>query len=119
MSAGDDAATAAPDPLLARQVEAMAGLGVPAESIALVIGIDRKTLERDYGEELSGGAVKTNVKVGGEPVPQGDRRRPASGRRGDLLAEDPRRLEGDHRARARRRRRNAARDRPGDRRPAE
>ena len=63
MTAGHHAATAGPDPLLARQVEAIAGFGVPAESIALVIGIDRKTLERDYGEELRGGAVKTNVKV--------------------------------------------------------
>ena len=36
MSAGDHAATAGPDPLIARQVEAMAGYGVPAESIALV-----------------------------------------------------------------------------------
>ena len=36
MTQDDSGPTHHPDPLLARQVEAMAGYGVPAESIALV-----------------------------------------------------------------------------------
>jgi hypothetical protein len=51
------------DPLLARQIEAMAGYGVPAESIALIIGVDRAILDRTYPDELRTGAAKANARV--------------------------------------------------------
>lgn len=46
-----------------RQVEAMAGYGVPAEDIGRVLGIDAKTLRKYYREELDTGRVKANSKV--------------------------------------------------------
>lgn len=46
-----------------RQVEAMAGYGVPAEDIGRVLGIDAKTLRKHYREELDTGRVKANSKV--------------------------------------------------------
>jgi hypothetical protein len=52
-----------PDPLTRRQVEAMAGFGVPEADIAGVIGIDPKTLRRHYRQELDHGHVKANAKV--------------------------------------------------------
>ncbi len=52
-----------PDPLLRRQVEAMAGYGVPEADIAGLIGIDAKTLRRHYRGELDHGHTKANVKV--------------------------------------------------------
>jgi hypothetical protein len=54
---------AAPDPYLARQVEAMAGYGISAEDIATALGIQRWVLERDYRKELDGAAIKANAKV--------------------------------------------------------
>ena len=51
------------DPLLSRQVEAMAGYGVARDSIAMVLGIDRELLDRTYGEEFRTGAVKANARV--------------------------------------------------------
>lgn len=53
----------APDPTTRRQVEAMAGYGVPETEIAAVIGIDAKTLRKHYRNELSLGHTKANVKV--------------------------------------------------------
>jgi len=53
----------APDHATRRQVEAMAGYGVPEHEIAAVIGIDAKTLRKHYREELSLGHTKANVKV--------------------------------------------------------
>jgi hypothetical protein len=47
----------------ARQVEAMAGYGLPAKDIALVLGIDTWIVERDYRTELQSGAIKANAKV--------------------------------------------------------
>jgi len=47
----------------ARQVEAMAGYGLPAKDIAIVLGIDAWVLERDYRKELKAGAIKANAKV--------------------------------------------------------
>jgi hypothetical protein len=52
-----------PDPSLQRQVEAMAGFGVPEIDIAGVIGIDAKTLRKHYRGELDHGHVKANVRV--------------------------------------------------------
>lgn len=51
------------DPFHRRQVEAMAGYGVPEESIARVVGIDPKTLRKHYREELDTGQIKATAKV--------------------------------------------------------
>lgn len=52
-----------PDPVIRRQVEAMAGYGVPEADIAGVIGIDPKTLRKHYPDELKHGHVKANARV--------------------------------------------------------
>jgi hypothetical protein len=52
-----------PDPAGRRQVEALAGYGVPETDIAGVIGIDPKTLRRHYRDELKHGHVKANARV--------------------------------------------------------
>ena len=52
-----------PDALSRRQVEALAGYGVPEPDIAGMIGIDPKTLRKHYRSELDLGHVKANVKV--------------------------------------------------------
>jgi hypothetical protein len=52
-----------PDPTLRRQVEALAGYGVPEADIAGVIDIDPKTLRKHYRHELDHGHVKANAKV--------------------------------------------------------
>jgi len=52
-----------PLPALCRQVEAMAGYGVPEIDIARVVGIDPKTLRKHYRDELDTGQVKANAKV--------------------------------------------------------
>ena len=52
-----------PDPVTSRQVEAMAGYGVPEADIAGVIGIDPKTLRKHYRHELDHGHVKANARV--------------------------------------------------------
>ena len=46
-----------------RQVEAMAGYGVPEADIAGVLGIDARSLRRGYREELETGHVKANAHV--------------------------------------------------------
>ena len=46
-----------------RQVEAMAGYGVPEADIAGMIGIDPKTLRKHYRQELDQGHTKANIKV--------------------------------------------------------
>jgi len=46
-----------------RQVEAMAGYGVPEWDIAKVLGIDPKTLRKHYPAELELGHVKANARV--------------------------------------------------------
>jgi len=46
-----------------RNVEALAGYGVPEVDIAGVIGIDPKTLRKHYRAELKYGHVKANAKV--------------------------------------------------------
>ena len=52
-----------PEPITRRQVEAMAGYGVPEADIAGMIGIDAKTLRKHYRSELDLGHVKANIKV--------------------------------------------------------
>ena len=52
-----------PEPATRRQVEAMAGYGVPEIDIAGVIGVDPKTLRKHYRGELKHGHVKANAKV--------------------------------------------------------
>jgi len=52
-----------PLPARRRQVEAMAGYGVPEVDIARVVGIDPKTLRKHYRDELDNGHVKANAKV--------------------------------------------------------
>ena len=52
-----------PDVFHRRQVEALAGYGVPEAEIAGMIGIDPKTLRKHYRQELDYGHVKANAKV--------------------------------------------------------
>jgi hypothetical protein len=52
-----------PDPLLRRQVEALAGYGVPEADIARVLVVDPKTLRKHYREELDTGQIKATAKV--------------------------------------------------------
>ena len=46
-----------------KQVEAMAGFGIPQVDIAKVIGISKPTLEKYFREELDVGSVKATAKV--------------------------------------------------------
>ena len=52
-----------PDAFHRRQVEALAGYGVPEADIASLVGIDAKTLRKHYGHELAFGHTKANAKV--------------------------------------------------------
>ena len=52
-----------PDDFHRRQVEALAGYGVPETDIAGMIGIDPKTLRKHYRHELDHGHTKANAKV--------------------------------------------------------
>jgi hypothetical protein len=52
-----------PTQMSRRNVEALAGYGVPEADIAGVIGIDPKTLRKHYPQELRYGHVKANAKV--------------------------------------------------------
>jgi hypothetical protein len=52
-----------PDEASRRQVEAMAGYGVPEADIARVIAIDAKTLRKHYPEELATGHIKAGARV--------------------------------------------------------
>jgi hypothetical protein len=47
----------------ARQVEAMAGYGLPDADIAHVLRIDQEELRRLYAAELEDGRIKANSKV--------------------------------------------------------
>lgn len=56
-----------PTPEERRQVEAMAGYGVPHDQIAVLIGedgIDSDTLKKHFKNELMQGKAKANAKVG-------------------------------------------------------
>ena len=52
-----------PTPMSRRNVEALAGYGIPEADIARVIGIDPKTLRKHYRQELRYGHVKANARV--------------------------------------------------------
>lgn len=52
-----------PDARTARQVEAMAGYGVPLANIAKVVGISENTMRKYYLDEIELGATKANAKV--------------------------------------------------------
>jgi hypothetical protein len=52
-----------PDAFHRRQVEALAGYGVPEADIAGLVGIDAKTLRKHYRHELAFGHTKANAKV--------------------------------------------------------
>src|SRR5215207_6109817 len=52
-----------PTAMSRRNVEALAGYGVPEVDIAGVIGVDPKTLRKHYPQELRYGHVKANAKV--------------------------------------------------------
>ena len=52
-----------PDAFHRRQVEALAGYGVPEAEIAGMVGIDPKTLRKHYRHELDFGHIKANAKV--------------------------------------------------------
>ena len=52
-----------PDAFHRRQVEAMAGFGVPERDIARVLAVDPKTLRRHYREELDTGHIKATARV--------------------------------------------------------
>ena len=52
-----------PDASGRRQVEAMAGYGIPEADIACVLDIDPKTLRRHYRAELDKGHIKANSRV--------------------------------------------------------
>jgi hypothetical protein len=52
-----------PDSHSRRQVEAMAGYGIPEADIACVLEIDAKTLRKHYRRELDKGHIKATAKV--------------------------------------------------------
>ena len=52
-----------PDDVQRRQVEALAGYGVPEAEIAALVGVDAKTLRKHYRHELDHGHSKANAKV--------------------------------------------------------
>ena len=52
-----------PEPADRRQVEALAGYGVPEDEIAGVVGIDPKTLRKHYRHQLDHGHTKANARV--------------------------------------------------------
>jgi hypothetical protein len=52
-----------PDPIMRRQVEALAGYGVPEAEIAAMVEVDPKTLRKYYRHELDHGHAKANAKV--------------------------------------------------------
>jgi hypothetical protein len=52
-----------PDPASQRQVEAMAGYGIPEADIATVLEIDPKTLRKHYRRQLDKGHIKATAKV--------------------------------------------------------
>jgi hypothetical protein len=52
-----------PDAFSRRQVETLAGYGIPEAEIAGLVGIDPKTLRRHYRQELDHGHTKANAKV--------------------------------------------------------
>jgi hypothetical protein len=52
-----------PTPETQRLVESSSGLGLPHESIAVLVGIDDKTLRKHYRLELDMGKAKANGQI--------------------------------------------------------
>jgi len=52
-----------PTPETRRLVESSSGLGLPHESIAVLVGIDDKTLRKYYRAELDMGKAKANGQI--------------------------------------------------------
>ena len=52
-----------PEPNQRRQVETLAGFGIPEAEIAGLVQIDHKTLRKHYRQELDHGHTKANAKV--------------------------------------------------------
>jgi hypothetical protein len=52
-----------PTPETRRLVESSSGLGLPHESIAVLVGIDDKTLRKHYRHELDMGKAKANGQI--------------------------------------------------------
>ena len=52
-----------PTPETQRLVESSSGLGLPHESIAVLVGIDDKTLRKYYRHELDMGKAKANGQI--------------------------------------------------------
>jgi hypothetical protein len=52
-----------PEPNQRRQVETLAGFGIPEAEIAGMVQIDPKTLRKHYRQELDHGHTKANAKV--------------------------------------------------------
>ena len=52
-----------PTPETQRLVESSSGLGLPHESIAVLVGIDDKTLRKHYRAELDMGKAKANGQI--------------------------------------------------------
>lgn len=49
-----------------KKVESLAAVGIPHTEIALVVGIDAKTLRKHYREELDQSMTKANASVAGK-----------------------------------------------------
>jgi hypothetical protein len=52
-----------PTPETQKLVESSSGLGLPHESIAVLVGIDDKTLRKHYRHELDMGKAKANGQI--------------------------------------------------------
>jgi predicted transcriptional regulator len=52
-----------PTPETRKLVESTSGLGLPHEQIAMLVGIDDKTLRKHYREELDLGKAKANSQI--------------------------------------------------------
>ncbi|MDQ1249751.1 MAG: hypothetical protein QG597_4127 [Actinomycetota bacterium] len=67
-----------PDDRGQRQVEALSAYGVPERDIARVVGVDPKTLQKHYRDELDLGSTKATAKVAEflfrKATPEGPRR---------------------------------------------
>lgn len=46
-----------------RQIEMLAGIGVPEEMMARMVGVDKKTLLKYYRDQIDSGAAKATTKV--------------------------------------------------------
>jgi len=55
-----------PDNSTRKKVESLCAVGIPQEDIALVLGIDAKTLRKHYRKELDEAMTKANAAVAGK-----------------------------------------------------